>query len=39
MDKQYPLEILQEIHSDDPYDAFWDRINKEINSFHVEVPV
>lgn len=31
------LESLQKMRSDESYGAFWDRINKEIDSFHVEV--
>ena len=31
------LESLQKIRSDESYGAFWDRIKKEIDYFHVEV--
>ena len=31
------LESLQKMRSDESYGAFWDRIKKEIDYFHVEV--
>lgn len=33
------VESLQKMRSDESYGAFWDRINKEIDSFHVELTI